>query len=355
MPSSKLLIFGGSFDPIHIGHTNALLSAINLIVPDFTYIVPNYITPDKTVFHSSAQQRLKMINLAIEGIEGVEVSDYEINQNKSVKTIETILHFRELYTDWEIYLLIGSDQLHNFENWYDYKKILKNAKLVVYPRDGYELIEKNFSYIKIDGVINNISSSELRHEVKPYQLNEKVLNYINDYGIYGIERIKKFESEARFNHSLRVAFMARELMNIYDSKLSHLAYTAGLYHDIAKEMNPNEQVFIAKNILGIQKFDSYKILHGYIGSYLIKSKFLFNNKYILNAIDRHTLPFDYFDTEPNLLDKVLYIADKLEPNRTNDDVFGKSIDYYRDLAKKDINQCFLELYNWLQQNLKRNK
>lgn len=355
MQLSKILVFGGSFDPIHVGHTNMLLNAINKIEPSLTYVVPNYITPDKNLFHSSCEQRLEMINLAIKNLKNVQILDFEIKQHKSVKTWNTIQYLRELHPDSELYLLIGSDQLINFENWYEYKQILNNVKLVVYPRLGFEMHNKNFEYIKLNGVQLDISSTKIREMVEPYQLNTNVLEYINDNGIYGIERIKRYESEYRFNHSLRVAYMAKELMNIYKPEWANLAYTAGIYHDIAKEMEAEKQIYISENILGIFDFESYKVLHGYVGSYFIKSKYMVNNKLILNAIDRHTLPFAYYENEPNILDKVLYLADKLEPYRTNEDVFGKSIEYYRELAKTDINQCFIELYTWLQQNLKEKK
>ena len=355
MQLSKILIYGGSFDPIHVGHTNMLNIAIDKIKPNICYIVPNYLSPNKDTTYSSVEQRIDMINLAIVGMNNVVISDYEIKQNQSVKTIDTIQYFKSIHPNSEIYLLIGSDQLRNFKNWYKYEEILNIVKLVVYPRDNNLMSVNDFEYLLLNGPILNISSSSIREEVRYFELNEKVLSYINDNGLYAIERIKKYESEKRYNHSLRVAYMARELIKMYNPNLANLAFTAGIYHDIAKEMEPDFQVYVAKNILSINNFESYKVLHGYIGTYILKSKYLFTNKLILDAINRHTLPYEHYKNEPNLLDKVLYVADKLEPNRTDDDVFGKSIEYYRELAKTDIDKCFNELYSWLQLNLRGNK
>lgn len=355
MQSSKILIFGGSFDPIHVGHTNMLNEAIKEIEPNLVYVVPNYISPTKDEFYSTPEQRIEMLNLAFKNCNNIKISDFEIKQKKSVKTWETIQHFLSIHPNSEFFLLIGSDQLVNFKQWYEYEKILENVKLVVYPRNLDDIKFNGIEYFLLQGPILDISSTKIRERVMPFELNEKVLNYINDNGIYAINRIREYESDHRFNHSLRVAYMAREIMNNFDTKMSNIAYSVGLYHDIAKEMAAEKQIFIANNILGIHNFVSYKVLHGYIGSYILKTKYLCSNKLILQAIDRHTLPYYQYDDEPNILDKVLYLADKLEPSRTDEDVFGKSVQYFRELAYKDVNKCFNELYSWLQENLKGKK
>lgn len=211
--------------------------------------------------------------------------------------------------------------------------------------------EINYEPIYLSGLSYPISSSELILQPKQYMLNPKVLSYINEHGLYAIDRIKQRMSDHRFQHSLRVAAMSQQLMEKYKPELKHLAFTAGIYHDIAKEMNLTEQVDIATNVLGIYNFVSPKVLHGYIGAYILRKDYLFSNQLILDAISRHTLPFDYYFDEPSLLDKILYLADKLEPSRTDDDVFGQDINTYRELAFKDVDACFDKLYNWLQSNL----
>lgn len=361
----KVLIYGGSFDPVHFGHAKVLKKTMEIVEPDKVIVVPNFQSPLKDRVLTNPEDRFNMLQLAFKNWKNVEISDYEIKQNKKCYTIDTLEYFQSVYPNAQLYFLLGSDQMINIKQWKRYDDIFKIAKVVCYKRQHYcrccrnstcecDTPVKGFNevtYIK-DGLVN-ISSSSIRREViKPYELNEDVLKYINEHGLYAIERIKQFEKESRFAHSLRVAFMARELMNIFDKNQANLAYTAGIYHDICKDMDLNLQVDIAENILGITEYVSPRVLHGYIGAYKLKTEYMFSNELILNAIRRHTRPYDYYDTEPTLLDKVVYLADKLEPNRTNDDVCG-DISYFRELAKKDIDQCFKELYEHTQVAFKK--
>ncbi|MDE6289705.1 MAG: bis(5'-nucleosyl)-tetraphosphatase (symmetrical) YqeK [Ureaplasma sp.] len=182
---------------------------------------------------------------------------------------------------------------------------------------------------------------------------KQVIDFINKNGLYAAHRVEIKNSHERYEHCLRVAYMASELAKIYDDKLIQKAHVAGIYHDIAKDMPEAEQERIAKDILNIKDYVSWKVLHPYIGEYLLKNDFAFEDSEILQAIARHTLPFDYYDSEPTLLDKIIYVSDKLEPNRTDEDVFLKPIKYYRELVLTDIDKCFIELYEDLQSGLNK--
>lgn len=356
MQSSKILLFGGTFDPFHNGHYEILKQAQKLINPTKTIVLVNNVSPLKMQNRPvSSDHRLIMTKIALANESDLEVSDFELKSNEPSYSINTIKHFVKLYPNTEFYWLMGADQYKNLHLWHQYEDILKLVKIVVANRDNNEALNANINCdpIIISGLKFPISSSQIRKQPLPYLLDEKVLNYINDYGLYAIDRIKPLMSEHRFQHSLRVAYMASDLMSHYNRELIHLAYTCGIYHDISKEMDYSKQEEIAKNILGINQYEHVKVLHGYIGAYELRQKYWFNNQNILNAIARHTKPFDFFHDEPTLLDKVLYLADKLEANRTDNDVFGKDINYYRKLAYKDINLCFIELYNWLQFNLSK--
>lgn len=372
MQSYKILFFGGTFDPFHNGHYEILKQAEKLVNPDKVLIVPSYISPLKTnQAPTDVMDRLKMIELAIENEPNWEIFTYEVFKGDTSYTVDTLDFLYDEYDrildleydkvlNLEIYMLIGADQWLSFHKWKDYQTILGATKIIVANRDGMDL---NNPEIKCASLINHnpltilglkkdsISSTNIRIAPKASWLNEKVLNYINDNGLYAISRIKPLMSEKRFQHSLRVAHMAKQLMGKYCPQKANLAYTAGIYHDIAKEMDFSEQERIANEILRIHRYEHPKVLHGYIGSYLLKTKYLFTNQEILDAISRHTKPYDFYTTEPTLLDKVLYVADKLEPNRTNEDVFGKDIEEFRKLASTNINECFTTLYNWIQENL----
>lgn len=354
MQLSKLLIFGGTFNPFHIGHYTILKQAQELVNPDKTIVVVNNISPHKlTHAPISGLDRLQMVRLALQNEKSIFVSDYEIQKKGPSYTYDTLVYFQQQYPHAEIYLLIGEDQWNNFSQWYHYEDILKLSKIIVAKRnfDNKESTSYSNAPLYIDGLSFPISSSELILQPKKYMLHPSVVNYINDHGLYAIDRIKLLMSDHRFKHSLRVATMCEQLMEKHDPSLKKLAFTAGIYHDIAKEMNFNDQIRIAEDILGIHNFVSPKVLHGYVGAHLLKTNYLFNNEMVLDAISRHTLPFNYYYDEPSLIAKILYLADKLEPNRTDEDVFGQDINTYRELAFNNIDLCFNKLYTWLQSNL----
>lgn len=349
LPSSKILIFGGTFNPIHYGHLNILNCAQEKINPNLTIIIPTGNTSYKDKYPIDSLDRLNMLKIAFSEYENLIISNLEIQNKSNSYTFDTISELKKQYLNADFYLLIGSDQWNDLSNWYKYDELAKEVTFVVAKRDDYELkTYSDFQPIILNNQVLDISSTKLRTFVKKYEIPYSVLEYINNNGLYAIQRIESLMSNHRFSHSLRVAKYAHKLMMIYDSKQANIAFSAGIYHDIAKEMPLLEQETIAKNILGIYDYKHPKLLHGYIGSYLLQNNYCFSNNQILNAIARHTKPFDYFLDQPDLLTKVLYLADKLEPNRTNDDVFGFEIDYFRNLAETNIDQCFIELYNHLQ-------
>lgn len=349
LPSFKILIFGGTFNPIHYGHLNILNCAQEKINPDLTIVIPTGKTSYKEKYPISSIDRLNMLKIAFSGYKKLIISDLEIKNDFYSYTFNTINELKKQYLNAKFYLLIGSDQWNELDTWYKYNELAMQVKFVVANRNNLKLKKYlDFKPIILNNECLNISSTELRKFVKKYEIPYSVLEYINDNGLYAIQRIESLMSNHRFSHSLRVAQYAQKLMMIYDQCQANLAFSAGIYHDIAKEMPLLEQETIAMNILGIYDYKHPKLLHGYIGSYLLQSNFCFSNNKILNAIARHTKPFDYFLDKPDLLTKVLYLADKLEPNRTNDDVFGSDIEYYRNLAETNIDQCFDELYNHLQ-------
>lgn len=361
----KILLFGGSFDPIHNGHITVLKTAIAQIKPKRILLIPSFISPGKISTNITNEEKLEMIKLATKDIPNLEIINYELNRKKETFFIETLSYIKDSYRDnGNYFLLIGEDQLHNLTNWKEYESVIKDVyKILVYKRyhnseqctNCMSLIQKysnKIKYLKKTNLIN-ISSSRIREEyVLEDDLNEEVLEYINSNGLYAINRIKRYCVDNRVSHSLRVAYYAKELMNKYNPLLSKKALVASLYHDIAKNLDEKEQIEIASN-LGIKDYPSWKVLHPYIGSHFLKTKYLYKDEDIINAISRHTLPFLFFDTEPTLLDKIVFVADKLEPNRTNDDVFNNiPIDYFRELAKIDIDKCFKELYDNLQEGKK---
>lgn len=149
-----------------------------------------------------------------------------------------------------------------------------------------------------------------------------------------IERIKKdlenTLSEHRYQHSLRVADVAFALAKKYDCD-TYKAYVAGLVHDIAKEYSKEENIKILKqyNMLDSVDLDD-KTIHGAVGALVIKKYNLSSD--ICHAVYAHTLG----DTKMNLLDKIVFVADKIEPLKDYD-----GIEEERKLSFIDIDEALI--------------
>ena len=124
-------LFGGSFDPAHKGHVRLLKTAVRACALDKTVVLPAACSPFKTGVFSSDADRLA---LCARSFPDSEISDYEIVKGGKSYTVETVRHFRELYPDDRLFLIIGEDQLLIFQTWFSFREILENAVLVAASR-----------------------------------------------------------------------------------------------------------------------------------------------------------------------------------------------------------------------------
>lgn len=114
MQSSKILLFGGTFDPFHNGHYEILKQAQKLINPTKTIVLVNNVSPLKMQNRPvSSDHRLIMTKIALANESDLEVSDFELKSNEPSYSINTIKHFVKLYPNTEFYWLMGADQYKN--------------------------------------------------------------------------------------------------------------------------------------------------------------------------------------------------------------------------------------------------
>lgn len=195
----KIGLFGGSFNPIHNGHINLATSVKDSLGLDKVILIPSKKSPHKdSSAYVSNTHRLNMCRLAIQGLRGFEVSDFEINRDTISYSIYTVEYFNSKYPNDILYLLIGSDMLLTFDTWKEYKRILSMVKLAVVSRqngDMQSLLLKAQSLKPYgDAIILNtppleISSTEVRKKVAFNEecsciLDEKVVQYIKSNGLY---------------------------------------------------------------------------------------------------------------------------------------------------------------------------
>ena len=150
-------IFGGSFDPPHLGHREIIERALEVV--DKIIVVPTYLNPFKKSFNISANIRYQWVK-KIFSSNRVVVSDYEIKQNRAVYTYETLKELSKRYNIKAI--IIGADNLKNIDKWYNFDYLNSNYCWIVATRANRELkldILRDYRIIKVE---KNVSSTEIR-------------------------------------------------------------------------------------------------------------------------------------------------------------------------------------------------
>lgn len=135
----KIGLLFGSFNPIHIGHLIIANYMANHTELDKVWMVITPQNPFKKYGSlANTYDRLEMVKLAIENAENIEVTDIELKLPQPSYTIDTLTHLKEQYPQHEFALIMGSDNLASLHKWKNYKLILRDHRIFVYPRPGYE-------------------------------------------------------------------------------------------------------------------------------------------------------------------------------------------------------------------------
>lgn len=189
----KIGIYAGSFNPIHNAHLKIAKHIIEKGIVDRVVFVPAGDDYNKKGLIEGTK-RYEMIELAIENNPKISVSDVEII-NKKLYSYQTLDYFKEKYPDHEIYFVMGSDNLSEFHLWKRPKYILENYGIVVFLRNGQK-VEEFKEYLKYENInfleySDRLSSTEIRKNIKEgnykeveLKVDEKVLSYIKEYGLY---------------------------------------------------------------------------------------------------------------------------------------------------------------------------
>jgi len=209
MMMKKIGIFGGTFNPPHIGHMILSELVFDKLKLDKLFFIPAYIPPHKTKIHLiDAKHRLKMLELSITNKKYFRVSDIEIKRGGKSYTYDTLMYLKSKNKNSKFYLIIGYDNYKDFICWKNYKEILKNCKVVVLRRflnnekrkkHLIDFCEKKLkdakkelpsdNFIFIYNPILDISSTEIRNRVKKgksfdFYVTERVARYIKKNKLY---------------------------------------------------------------------------------------------------------------------------------------------------------------------------
>ena len=190
----KLGIFGGSFDPIHIGHAIIAQHLISSGAVDRLWFMVSPVNPLKAgkEQHVADTDRLRMVEMVSRPMDGVETSAFEFSMPRPSYTIDTLNALQAKFPDDEFYLVTGGDNWQIFNKWRNSEEILAKYHLLIYPRLGYEVIipdELKDRVTLVDAPIIELSSTEVRERLANgqsvrYYVPDKVLEYIEHKNLY---------------------------------------------------------------------------------------------------------------------------------------------------------------------------
>lgn len=194
----KLGLFGGSFDPVHLGHLLAARTAREEAQLDRVFFIPTARSPFKPHAHPApAAERLRLLRLALAGDCRSEVDGQEIERGGASYSIDTVRIYLQRFPGAELFYLIGADQSSQLHLWREAGELAKLVRFLVIPRPGEELppLPPPFAGRALRGVPVGISSSEVRRRLReglpvthlvPAEVNEAILNnrlYISAQGM----------------------------------------------------------------------------------------------------------------------------------------------------------------------------
>lgn len=190
----KIGIFGGSFDPIHIGHAIIAQHIISSGAVDRLWFMVSPVNPLKAdkVRQVSDTDRLRMVEMVSRPMEGVETSAFEFTMPRPSYTIDTLNALQAKFPDDEFYLVTGGDNWQIFNKWRNSEEILAKYHLLIYPRLGYEVIipeDLKDRVTLVEAPIIELSSTEVRERLANgqsvrYYVPDEVLSYIERHHLY---------------------------------------------------------------------------------------------------------------------------------------------------------------------------
>ena len=186
----NIIIFGGSFDPIHIGHIK-MASIAAKKYDAIVYFVPSPIGAWKSE-SASKSDKLAMLKLAIEGHDNFKIDEFELNSGKDTNySIDTVRYFKKKFPNDHLFFLMGSDQAARFHLWQGAKELSELAEIIYYPRIDISVSEENITNYKMQQIKGNFyeyASSNIRN-LNNLGLDDKVLFYILDHDLYFVKTL----------------------------------------------------------------------------------------------------------------------------------------------------------------------
>ena len=365
----KIGVYGGTFNPPHLGHLTAARAVFELLGLDLLLLIPAGLPPHKELPAGSPtpEQRLEMTRLAGEQLglgDKVRTLDIELERGGRSFTSDTLAQLKAQYPDSELWLLMGTDMFLTLQAWHEPEKILSLAGIAAFGRteeDTEELFSAQREYLyktypqariftlTIPGVID-VSSTELREKlakgeggnllapaVYGYILRERLYNTGADLKRLPISLLRpvalSYLKHKRIPHVLGTEQEAIRLAERYGADVEK-ARVAALLHDCTKKLDmPAQLALCGQYGIALDELEqrALKLLHSKTGAAIARDVFGVDDE-VYSAIWYHTTGH----ANMTKLEKIIYLADYIEPSR---DFPG--VDTLRKVCYEDLDKGLL--------------
>ena len=337
---ARIGIYGGAFNPPHTGHIRAAEFAVQALNLDKLLLIPSCTSPHKPLPAGSAEPEHRLQMTKLWAGEKMEVCDIELRRGGTSYTYQTVEQLKSQYPQDELVLFMGTDMFLSFHTWKEPERILKCVSLAVFYRgekhEQAAIAQKQAEYqaqghtiYLVENPVTEISSTQLRRMLvfrcaAPF-LDEKVLAYIEENGLYGTDKdyknlpmeqleqvVVSLLNPNRVNHVLGCRDTAAELAKVWGADETDAA-RAGLLHDITKALDGPLQLTLCSEygkVLDEFSENNPKTLHALTGA-LVAERIFGETPAVVKAIESHTTG----KRAMNTLEKIIYVADYMEPNR----------------------------------------
>lgn len=367
----RIGIYGGTFNPPHLGHMTAARSIMEALELDKLIFVPAAQPPHKALpaLTATAGERWEMICLAADGLllgERVEVSDLEMSREGKSFTSDTLAQLRLRYPEDELWLLTGTDMFLSLHSWHEPEKILALCSVAAFSREKAgdrwamesqaKALEERFgARVRLLELpeVREISSTQIREmlaggeeEAAADCLPEPVYGYILRHGLYGTHADLKRLSDRDLRACSYSMIRAKRIKHVKgtEEEAQRLALRwggdavkarrAAILHDCTKYLELPEQLALCEQYgieLDEMERKMVKLLHSKTGAAIARAVYGADED-IFWAIFWHTTG----KADMTLLEQILYLADYMEPNR---DFPG--VERLRALAYEDLDKALL--------------
>ena len=360
----RIGILGGTFDPVHCGHIHLAEDAMKQGGLDEVIFIPARLQPFKLGKKiTSGEDRLAMLQRATEHTPGFAVSSYELDAEGVSYTYLTLRALQKEYgEDARLYFITGTDAFLKIELWMMAEELLTNYGFLIGTRPGYredELAECiarvrekfNTEVVNINNTKYDISSTQIREKIRSGESAERLLPenveaYIRARGLYEdgsmdcahwksvIEPfIREHLKPKRLKHTYGVAAEAKKLAERYGEDPDK-AELAGLCHDMMRNISPEESAELVRRYGLPEKLaDNPNLAHGKIAAKVLTDVYGMQDEDLLNAVRYHPTGRKGMSR----LEKILYLADAIEPGRDYPQVGA-----LREAAEEDLDKaCIL--------------